>query len=102
VPRAELACDKVGDDGDVMVAQPVRPALRLLAGRAVCMAASCCILHDVEIRSSICVGGVARVVRPGPRTSRGRTSRVRQRLVVRDEDLLCEAKTCRTRRRLVV
>jgi hypothetical protein len=42
VPRAELACGRVGDDGDVMVALLVRPALRLSAGRAACMAASCC------------------------------------------------------------
>jgi hypothetical protein len=42
VPRAELACGKVGDDGNVMAAQLVRPALRLLAEWAACMAASCC------------------------------------------------------------
>jgi hypothetical protein len=42
VPRAELACGRVGDDADVMAAQLVRPALRLLTGRAACMAASCC------------------------------------------------------------
>jgi hypothetical protein len=90
VPWAELACGRVGDDGDVMAAQPVRPALRLFAGRAICMAASYCILHDVEIRSSICVGGDARVVRPGLRTSRGRTG----------GDLSCEAESCRVRQRL--
>jgi hypothetical protein len=43
VPRAELACDRVGDDGDVMVAQPVIPALMPSSGRAACMVASCCI-----------------------------------------------------------
>jgi hypothetical protein len=37
-----IACGRVGDDGDVMVARLVRPALRLLPGRATCMAASCC------------------------------------------------------------
>jgi hypothetical protein len=42
VPWAELACGREGDDGDVMVAQPVRPALRLMAGWAAFMAASCC------------------------------------------------------------
>jgi hypothetical protein len=42
VPRAELACGRVGDDGDGMAAQPVKPALRLLSGPAACMAASCC------------------------------------------------------------
>jgi hypothetical protein len=90
VPQAELACGRVGDDGDVMAAQLVKPALTLLARRAVCMAASCCILHDLEIRSSICVSGDARVVRPGLHTSRGRT----------DGDLSCKAETCRARRRL--
>jgi hypothetical protein len=39
VPRVELACGGVGDDGDVMAAQPVSPALRLMAGRAACMTA---------------------------------------------------------------
>jgi hypothetical protein len=102
VPRAELACGGVGDDGDVMPAQPVRPALRLLVGRAVCMAASYCILHDMEIRSSICVGGVARVVCLGPRTGRSQTCRARWGLVVRGGDLSCEAGTCRARRRLIV
>jgi hypothetical protein len=43
VPRAEFACGRVGDDGDVTAAQLVRPALRLLSGRAACIAASCCI-----------------------------------------------------------
>jgi hypothetical protein len=42
VPRVELACGRVGDDGDVMAAQPVSPALRLMAGWAACMTASCC------------------------------------------------------------
>jgi hypothetical protein len=101
VPRAELACGREGDDGDVMAAQSVRPALRLLAGRAICMAARCCILHDVEIRS-ICVSGVARVVRPGPGTSQSQTCRARQRLVVRGGDFLCEAETSRVRWKLLV
>jgi hypothetical protein len=30
---AELACGRVGDDGDGMAAQPVRPTLRLLSGQ---------------------------------------------------------------------
>jgi hypothetical protein len=32
VPRAELACGREGDDGDVMAMQLVRSALRLLPG----------------------------------------------------------------------
>jgi hypothetical protein len=43
VPQAGFACGRVGDDGDVTAAQLVRPALRLLSGRAACMATSCCI-----------------------------------------------------------
>jgi hypothetical protein len=42
VPRAVLACGRAGDDGDVMAAQPIRPALRLLPGQATWMATSCC------------------------------------------------------------
>jgi hypothetical protein len=42
VPRAELACGRVGDDSDVMVVQPIILELRLLLGWAACMAASCC------------------------------------------------------------
>jgi hypothetical protein len=42
VPRAKLACGRVGDDGDVIAAQLVRPPLRLFTGWAACMAASCC------------------------------------------------------------
>jgi hypothetical protein len=85
-----LACGRAGDDGDVMAAQLVRLALRLLARRATCMAASCCILRDVEIRSSSRIGGVARVVRLGPHTSQSRTCRARWRVVVRGGDLSCE------------
>jgi hypothetical protein len=43
VRRGELACGRVGDDGDGMAAQLVRPALRLLSGLAACMVASWCI-----------------------------------------------------------
>jgi hypothetical protein len=71
------------------------------------MAASCCILHDMEIRTSICVSGVARIVCPGPRTIGGgdlscevEACRARRRLVVRGGDLSCEVETFRARRRL--
>jgi hypothetical protein len=40
VPRAGLACGRVGDDSDGMVAQSGRPALRLLSGPAACMGVS--------------------------------------------------------------
>jgi hypothetical protein len=52
-------------------------------------------LRDVGNRTSMRVGGGACAVRLGPRASRGRTSRARQRLVVRGGDLSCEAETCR-------
>jgi hypothetical protein len=93
VPRAELACGRVGDDGDVMAAQLVRLALRLLARRAACMAASCCTCMTwrfVSPRASVamlepCVWVYAPVG---------------TELVVRGGDLSCEAETCRARRRL--
>jgi hypothetical protein len=37
VPRAKLACSRVGDDGDGMAAQLSRSALRLLSGPAACV-----------------------------------------------------------------
>jgi hypothetical protein len=45
--------------------------------------------RDVEIRSPSRIGSAARVVHPGPHTSR-------------NLDLLCEAETCRARWKLVV
>jgi hypothetical protein len=88
VPRAELACGRAGDDGDVMAAQLVRPALRLLAGRAAYMAASCCTcmtwrfapLHASVAKLAPCVGAHIPIVTG---------------LIVRGGDLLCEAETCR-------
>jgi hypothetical protein len=97
-----LACGRAGDDGDVMAVRLVRPALRLIARRAPCMGAICCILRDVDIRSSSRIGGIARVVRPGPHTSQIWTCRARRRLVMRGGDLSCEAETSRARQRLVM
>jgi hypothetical protein len=97
-----LACGRVGDDGDVMAMRLVRPALRLLPEQVVCMAASYFLPRDVEIHSSTRVSGDARAVRLDLHTSRSRTCRARGRLLVRGEDLLCEAETCRARLRLVV
>jgi hypothetical protein len=57
--------------------------------------------RDVEIHSPVRVGGDARAVRPGPRTSQSQTPRARWRLVMRGGDLSCEAETCRARRRRV-
>jgi hypothetical protein len=80
VPRAELACGRVGDDDDVMAAQLVRPALRLLTGRAACMAASCCTCMTWRFVSPHACD--ARTVRLDPHTSRDWTCRARRRLVV--------------------
>jgi hypothetical protein len=74
VPRAELACGKVGDDGDGMAAQPVRPALRLLSGPAACMAASWCTCIArgiVPPRALVLVlAPLARAACHGPHTNR--------------------------------
>jgi hypothetical protein len=93
VPRAELACGRVGDDGDVMAAQPVRPALRLLSGAGHLHGHQLLYLHGVKNHSSTRVGGGARSVRLGPCASRGQTCRARRRLVVQGGDLSCEAET---------
>jgi hypothetical protein len=113
VPRAELVCGRVGDDGDGTVVQPIRPALRLLSGSAACMAASCCICmawgivpHTSVVVLAPCAMGHA-PVGAGGRSCEEKTCRARRRLVVRGEavrgeDLSCEAEACRVRRRLVV
>jgi hypothetical protein len=119
VPRAELACGRVGDDVDGMAVQPDRPALRLLSGPAACMTTSWCICMARGIGpprvSVVVLAPQARAACHGPRSSRSwgelvrgidfsceaGTSRARWGLVVRDRDLSCEAETCRARRRLV-
>jgi hypothetical protein len=91
VPQAELACGRVRDDGDVMVAQLVRPALRLLAG----WAANCCTCMTwrfVSPRASVAKLEPCVWVHTPVGTD----------LVVRGGDLSCEAKTCHARKRLVV
>jgi hypothetical protein len=99
VPRAELACGRVGDDGDVMGAQSVRLALRLLSGRAGCMAANCCtcmawgIVPHMRRLWCSCREPSLRVRAHRP---------VRADLVMRGGDFLCEVETCRVRQRLVV
>jgi hypothetical protein len=95
VPRVELACGRVGDDGDVMVAQLVRPTLRFLARRATCMAAGCCICmtwrfvppHASVAMLEPCVWAY---------------TPVGTGLVVWGGDLSYEAETCRAGRRLLV
>jgi hypothetical protein len=87
VPRAEFACGRVGDDGGVMAAQPVGPALRLLSWWAACMAASCCACMASRIappRASVAVLMLCVWVH----------ALVGAGLVVRGGDLSCEAETC--------
>jgi hypothetical protein len=95
VPRAELACGRVGDDGDEMAAQPVRATLRLLSGSAACMAAGWCICMARGIVPPR-IGGGARAACHGLCTSRSRGE------VVQGGDFLWEAETSRGRRRLLV
>jgi hypothetical protein len=95
VPRAELACGRVGSDGDVMAAQPVRPALRLLSKRDACMAASCC-----TSMASGTIPPCASVVVLVPCI--WAHAPVRAGFVVRGGDFSCEAETSRARRRLLM
>jgi hypothetical protein len=94
VPRAELACGRVGDDGcDGRAAG--QTSIKALVGVSCLHGCQMLYLHDVGNRSSTRVGGGARDVRLGPRASRGRTSCARRRLVVRGGDFSCKAETCR-------
>jgi hypothetical protein len=92
VPRAKLACGRVGDDVDGMAVQPVRPALRLLSGPATCMGRQLVPLHGAENRSPTRRDGDARasasrcVSWPTPQSDLG-GARARRRLAVRDIDL---------------
>jgi hypothetical protein len=60
VPQAKLACGRVGDDGDGMVVQQGRPALRLLSGPAACMGRQLGYLHGAGNRSPTRRGGDVR------------------------------------------
>jgi hypothetical protein len=51
VPWAELACYRVGDDGDLTAAPPGRAALRLLSGPAAGVGCQLVHLHGVGNRS---------------------------------------------------
>jgi hypothetical protein len=95
VPRLSFVCGRTEVDGDVMAAWPVRFAFMAPAGAGRLHGRQLSFLHDMEIRFPVCVGGHAQAVCLGPRTSRSRTCRARQRLVVRCGDLSCEAETCR-------
>jgi hypothetical protein len=100
VPRAKLACGRVGDDVDGTAMQPSRPALRLLSGPAACMGRQLVPLHGAGNRSPMRRGGGShasgsrRVSWPTSQSDLG-GARARQRLVVRGGDLSCEAETYR-------
>jgi mono/diheme cytochrome c family protein len=91
VPRAKLACRRVGDDVNGMVAQSDIPVLRLLSGPAACMATSWFICMA---RGVIPPRVIAKVLAPqacavchGPHQLELGEARARQILVVRGEDL---------------
>jgi hypothetical protein len=102
VPQMELACCKVGDDGDGMAVQLSRPALRLLSGLVACTERQLVCLHGTGNRSSTRrgegahVSGSHRVSWPTPQLETG-TARANERLVVGGGDLSCEAETFRAR-----
>jgi hypothetical protein len=106
VPQAELACYRVGDDGDLMAAQSGRATLRLLSGPTAGAGRQLVCLHVMGNRSPTCRGRGAHASRSrhvvwlAPE-SEAETARANEQLVVRGRDLSCEAKTCRARRRLI-
>jgi hypothetical protein len=91
VPRAELACCRVRDDGDVTAAKPSRAVLRLLSGPAIRarppagVFAWCGELVPTRRGEDVCVSGSRRVSWPTPQSKTG-TARANERLVVRGED----------------
>jgi hypothetical protein len=72
VSRAELACYRVGDDGDLTIAQPSRAVLRPLSGPAARSGRQLVCLHGTGNRSptrrgeGVCISGSCRVAWPAP------------------------------------
>jgi hypothetical protein len=68
----ELACCRVGDDGDVTVAQPSRAILRPLSGPDAPVGRQLVCLYGAGNRSptrrdeGVCVSGLCRVAWPTP------------------------------------
>jgi hypothetical protein len=81
VPRAGLCVWQSGGDGDVMAARLVRFAFKAPAGAGRLHGRQLPPPYEVEIRFPACVGGLARALCLGPRTSPSRTCRARWRLV---------------------
>jgi hypothetical protein len=91
VPRAELACGRVGDDGDGMAAGQAK--IKALVGVSCLHGHQLLYLYGVGNRSSTRVGGGARVV----------SFRCASGLTRQSEPILsCEAEICHARRKLVV
>jgi hypothetical protein len=80
-PGLSFACGRAEVDGDVMVARLVRLAFKAPAGAGRLHGHQLSSPYDVEIRFPACVGGLARAMCLGPRTSRSQTCRARRRLV---------------------
>jgi hypothetical protein len=91
VPRAELACCRVKDDGDGMAVQLSRPALRLLSGPAARIKRQLVCLHGTGNWSptrrgeDVRVSGSCRVSWPMPQSETG-IACANERLVVRGRD----------------
>jgi hypothetical protein len=94
VPRAKLACRRVGGDGDEMAAQLSRPASKLMSGPAARVGRQLVCLHCVGNRFPTRRGEDVRVSGVAPHASVGvrgssretETSRVRRKVVVRGRD----------------
>jgi hypothetical protein len=101
VPRAEFACCRVGDDGDLTAAQLSRTALRLLSGPAADAGRQLVCLHGMGNRPPRVVAEVFtrrdRATWSGSREA----ARANEQLVVQGGDSSCEAERDRARRRLV-
>jgi hypothetical protein len=98
VPRAELACGRVGNDGEEMVAQLVMPVLRSRWGQLLAWPPAGVFAWRGE-SSPTCVGSGARALglrRVSWTTHKSEPGggRARQRLFVRGGDFSCEAETC--------
>jgi hypothetical protein len=92
VPWAELACSRVGDDGDGMAVQLSRPTLRPLSGPAARTGRQPVCLHGAGNRSPTRHGEDVRV--SGSHCVVAHTS-------VGVENCSCEAETSRARQRLL-
>jgi hypothetical protein len=107
VAQAELACCRVGCDGELMAARSGRAALRLLSESDARASRQLVRLHGMGNWCSTRRSGRAHV--PGSchvvwfvSWSEMESARANELLVVRGRDWSCAAETCRARRRLVV